>query len=83
MNYKPARQRGKLGLSKVFSELNTGDKVALVRDLSFKASFPKTWQGRTGKVTGKRGKAYIIEVYDGNKLKKITAKRINLKKLPN
>jgi len=83
MNYKPARQRGKLGLSKVFSELNLEDKVALVRDLSFKASFPKTWQGRTGKVTGKRGKAYIIEVYDGNKLKKITAKRINLKKLPN
>jgi len=83
MKYKPVRQKGKLGLSKVFSELNLGDKVALVRDLSFKASFPKAWQGRTGKVTGKRGKAYVIEVYDGNKLKKITAKRINLKKLPN
>ena len=80
---KPIRQRGKLGLSRVFSELNIGDKVALVRDLSFKASFPKTWQGRTGKVTEKKGRAYVIKVYDGNKLKTVTVKRINLKKLPN
>ena len=83
MKYKPVRQKGKLGLSRIFSELNIGDKVALVRDLSFKASFPKTWQGRTGVIVEKRGRAYVIEVYDGNKLKKITAKRINLKKLSN
>ena len=80
---KPIRQRGKLGLSRVFSELDIGDKVALVRDLSFKASFPKTWQGRTGQVTEKKGRAYVIKVSDGNKLKTVTVKRINLKKLPN
>jgi len=83
MKYKPIRQRGKLGLSRVFSELSIGDKVALVRDLSFKESFPKTWQGRTGKIVEKRGKAYVIEVYDGGKLKTVSVKRINLKKLPN
>ena len=70
-------------MSRLLSELNIGDKVALVRDLSFKASFPKTWQGRTGKVVEKRGRAYVVDVYDGNKLKKVTVKRINLKKLPN
>ena len=83
MNYKPARQRGKLGLSKVFSELSIGDKVALVRDLSFKESFPATWQGRTGKIVEKKGRAYVIKVYDGGKLKTVSVKRINLKKLSN
>lgn len=83
LKQKLIRQRGKIGLSRIFSELNEGDKVALVRDLSFKASFPERFQGKTGKIIGKRGDAYVVELYDGKKLKRIVSKKINLKKLQN
>jgi len=80
---KIVRERGKLSLSKLFSDLNVGDKVALVRDLAFKTSFPARMQGKTGIVTEKRGNGFVVDFYDGNKLKRITAKKINLKKLSN
>jgi len=83
LKQKSVRERGKLSLSKLFSELNEGDKVSLVRDLSFKPSFPLRFQGKTGKIVEKSGRSYVVELYDGNKLKKITATRINLKKLQN
>ncbi len=81
MKKKEIRKKGKIPLSTLFSELKIGDKVALVRDLSFSPSFPKSWQGKTGKVIKKQGKAYVIQLKEGNKLKKINVKRINLKKL--
>jgi len=83
LKQKLVRQRGKLSLSKLYSTLNIGDKVALVRDLSFKTSFPERMQGRTGIIVEKRGEGYVVDVKDGSKIKKITAKKINLKKLSN
>jgi len=83
LKQKLIRQRGKLSLSKLFSKLEVGDKVALVRDLSFKTSFPARMQGKTGIISEKRGEGYVVDVYDGGKLKRITAKKINLKKLSN
>ena len=83
LNRKTSREQGKLGLSKLYSDLNVGDKVALLRDLSFKTSFPKRMQGKTGIITEKRGDGYVVDVYDGGKLKSLTAKKINLTKLSN
>ena len=83
LKQKLVGQRGKLSLSKLFATLNVGDKVALVRDLSFKTSFPVRMQGRTGTIVEKRGEGYVVGFYDGNKIKKVTAKKINLKKLSN
>ena len=83
LKQKQVRQRGKLGLSKLYSNMNIGDKVALVRDLSFKTSFPERMHGRTGIIVEKRGEGFVVDVKDGTKIKKITAKKINLKKLSN
>jgi len=80
---KTVREKGKVGLSKLFANIQIGDTVALVRNLSFTSDFPKRFQGKTGKVSGKRGMSLIVEIYDGKRPKTLIVKRINLKKLSN
>ncbi len=78
---KRIRQKGKLGLSKVFSNISIGDKVALIRDLSFNASFPERFQGRTGTVIEKQGRSLVVLVKEGSMEKKFITQKIHLKKL--
>jgi len=81
VNKKPIRTRGKLQLSRYFQELNEGDFVAISREQSVPVNFEKRLQGITGVVEGKRGKAYIVKIKDGNKEKKILIEPIHLKKI--
>jgi large subunit ribosomal protein L21e len=81
VNKKPVRTRGKLQLSRYFQELNEGDFVAISREQSVPINFEKRFQGITGIVEGKRGKAYIVKIKDGNKEKKILIEPIHLKKI--
>ncbi len=73
--------KGKPGLSRYFKILNEGDRVSLVKEPSENASFLPRYQGRTGKIIGKRGKVYIVELKDQNKKKKFLIPSIHLKKL--
>jgi large subunit ribosomal protein L21e len=78
---KKIRTKGKLSLQRYFQELKEGERVSVVRELSIPASFPKRLQGRTGTISGKRGKAYIIEIKDQNKEKTFLIEPIHLKKI--
>ena len=80
---KIQRERGKLGLSKLFLDINPKDKVALVRNLSFTMDFPVRFQGKTGVVKEQRGDSFVVEFHDGKVPKSVVVKRINLKKLSN
>jgi len=80
---KNVRGRGKIGLSRLFVGVNVGDKVALVRNLSFTRDFPERFQGKTGTVIGERGSSRLVRIYDGKRQKTLIVKRINLKKLSN
>ncbi len=77
---KSVRERGKLRLSQYFQELKEGDRVAIVREHSIKTGVPRTMQGRTGIVEGKRGNSYIVNIKMG-KEKKFIVHPIHLKKL--
>jgi ribosomal protein L21E len=81
LSHKKIRQKGKLGLSKVFSEMAIGDKVALVNNLSFRRAFPERFHGRTGVIVGMQGRAVVVCIKDGGKVKKFMAQKIHLKKL--
>jgi len=81
VNKKHIRSRGKLQLSRYFQELDEGDFVAISREQSLPINFPKRFQGLTGIVEGKRGKAYIVKLKDGNKEKRILIEPIHLKKI--
>ena len=78
---KKIREKRRIRLSQYFQELKQGDRVALIRNLSFKASFPERMQGKTGTVVGKRGRAYIVRLLNGKIHKTLTIKPIHLKKL--
>ena len=79
---KRIRQKGKVSLSRYFQGFNSGDSVALVRELSVQSpGFPNRMQGRTGKVVSKRGDAYVVEIYDYNQMKTFIVKPVHLKKI--
>ena len=78
---KRIKEKGKIRLSDYFKELKEGDRVAVIRELSLKTSFPKRLQGRTGTIESKRGSAYIVKVKEYNKEKKFIIQPIHLKKL--
>ncbi|MEK6913685.1 MAG: 50S ribosomal protein L21e [Nanoarchaeota archaeon] len=78
---KPIRKRGKLQLSRYFQELKEGDFVAISREQTVASAFPKRLQGITGVVEGKRGRAYMIKIKDGNKEKRLLIEPIHLKKI--
>jgi large subunit ribosomal protein L21e len=81
VNKKSVRTRGKLSLSRKFQELKKGQSVALIFEKSKNTNIQKRMQGRTGKVVGKRGQNYMIEVKDREKLKRYIVDSIHLKKI--
>ena len=78
---KKIRAKGKLKLSRMFQQLKEGDRVAVVRELAEKASFPKVLQGRSGTIESKKGRAYIVKIRQGKGEKRFIIKPIHLKKL--
>jgi len=80
-NKKPVRTRGKIQLSRFFQKFKEGDFVAFSREKSIPVNFNKRLQGNTGIIEGKRGKAYMVKVMEGNKAKEILVEPIHLKKI--
>ena len=78
---KKVREKGKIKFSKYFQNLELGDKVGVVRDISLITGFPKRIQGNSGTVEGKRGKCYIIKIMDYNQEKRFIIHPVHLKKL--
>lgn len=60
---KRARERGKLGLSRLLAEYEVGEKVIINIDSGIHRGMPhKRFQGKVGMVVEKRGKAYILDI---------------------
>ena len=78
---KPEHLKGKISLSRYFQEISMGQHVAFVRDLSVPAQFPVRMQGRTGVISGRRGKVYSVRVNDKNQEKTFLVQPIHLKKI--
>ncbi|MCD6508844.1 MAG: 50S ribosomal protein L21e [Thermoprotei archaeon] len=67
---KHPRRRGMSGLSKILYEYSMGEYVHIKIDPTYIETAPHArYQGKTGVIVGKRGRAYIVEVYLGNKKK--------------
>lgn len=79
--HKTQRQRGKISFKRYFQEFKSGDFVAVAKELSEIFGYSHRIQGRTGKVLGKRGRAYYIEINELNKPKRYLIKPIHLKKI--
>ena len=78
---KRIREKGKIKLSEYFKEFKDGDRVTVKSELSVIPKFPKKLQGRSGKITGKRGSHYIIKLNDVNREKTYIIHPVHLRKL--
>ncbi|MCS7373805.1 MAG: 50S ribosomal protein L21e [archaeon GB-1867-097] len=67
---KKPRERGLYSLSRILYEYRKGEKVSIIIDPSVHKGMPhKRYHGKIGIILGRRGRAYIIETYLGEKKK--------------
>ncbi len=76
------RKNTRMTVNQFLKKFDTGDTVAIVIESASSKGQPfRRFQGKTGKVSGKRGMSYIVEFKDGNKLKTIITRPEHLKAL--
>ena len=78
---KSPRDRGLPPLSKSFADYKVGDKASVVIEPSVHGGQPHTrFQGETGTIAGKQGKAYVLKIKSGNKEKELIISPEHLKR---
>ncbi len=79
---KNPKERGKIKIKAYLQEFNPGDKVIVYPDSWYQRNIPnRRFFGRMGIVMSKRGRAYEIQVKDGNKTKYLQLYPWHLKKI--
>lgn len=67
-------------ITKFLQEFKIGQRVIIVLEPSSHKGMPfPRFKGSAGKIIEKRGKSYIVEIKDGNKLKNIISRPEHLK----
>jgi len=71
--YRPA-------ITKFLQEFKRDQKVVILQEPSSHKGMPHPrFKGKIGKIIDKKGKSYILEVIDGNKVKRIISRPEHLK----
>jgi large subunit ribosomal protein L21e len=69
---RKVRERGKTGLSKILREYVPGDRVVVKINPSIHKGMPhRRFHGKTGVIDERRGRAYVVNVSQGNAVKEI------------
>jgi large subunit ribosomal protein L21e len=64
------RQRGLSPITHSFRSFDVGDRVTIVIDSSFQKGWPHNrFHGMTGTVVGRRGRAFLVDVRFGGRIK--------------
>ena len=67
-------------ITKFLQQFKKNQQVVIVQEPSSQRGMPHPrFKGKTGKVLDKRGKSYIVEILDGNKVKKLICRPEHLK----
>ena len=78
---KSPRNRGLSPITYEFQDFEVGEKVNIVLDPSIHRGMPHPrFHGKTGTVVGNQGKAFVVEVRDGNKLKTVVSRPEHLRR---
>ena len=77
---KSPRERGVLRPSKIIQDFGEGDRVIIDLDSSIPKGQPHPrYQGASGTVVERRGRAYVLSVRDGGKTKSIISRPEHLR----
>ncbi|MFZ3148433.1 MAG: 50S ribosomal protein L21e [Methanothrix sp.] len=67
---RTVRARGKSSVVKAIQEFDTGAMVHVIIDPSIHKGMPHPrFHGKTGEVVGKRGRAFVLKITDGDATK--------------
>lgn len=66
-----AREKGKIRISRYLQKFKKGDIVAVDIDPKYQAIPHPRFNGKSGRVTGRQGRCYFVEIRDGDKKKNI------------
>lgn len=76
---KKVRERG-ISLRKFLQEFEVGQRVIIdIEPASQKGMPHPRYQGRSGVVVGRRGRAFLVQIRDGSKLKTLISRPEHLK----
>ncbi len=82
MMRKSPRDRGMSPITREFQDFAAGEKVNIVIDPGVHKGMPfSRFQGLTGTVAGRQGKAVVVDVKAGNKMKTVVARPEHLTKV--
>lgn len=74
------RKIGRVTVNTLMRKFDLGQRVVIDIESSSLSGMPfRRFQGLPGKVVGTRGRAYMVEIKDGGKVKKVIAKPEHLK----
>ena len=78
---KHPNQRGKYSLTKYFQVFKIGDKVQLLAEPAIhEGLYFRRFNARSGTISRKQGRCYVVEVKDGGKVKDVIVHPIHLKR---
>ncbi len=76
---KAARERGFLPVSRFMKKFELGDRVHIAVEPSAPKGMPHPrFHGRTGKIVGKMGRSYLVEITDGAARKLLISSPVHL-----
>lgn len=76
-----ARDRGKIKIRSYMKEFDMEERVSISINPTYQNIPHPKFQGRSGKISGKQGRAYYINIMDGGKEKKVLVNPEHLKAL--
>lgn len=65
------RDKGKIRIIRYMKEFKDNDRVSISIDPSYQSIPHPRFQGRGGRIVGKQGRAYYVQIRDGKKEKRI------------
>ena len=69
---KTVREKGLSTITRAIQQFTQGDLVNIDLDPGTQKGMPHhKFHGKTGKVVGQRGRAYLVDVRDGNSIKEV------------
>ncbi len=79
---KNVREKGKISITRYFTEYKVGDVVCLATEPAVhKSLYHGRFHGKTGVVSAKRGKCYEVRIVDINMPKTLVVHPVHMKRL--
>ena len=75
------KKERKLTVVDMVKTFNVNDKVVITIKPYFRGMPAPRYNGRVGKVVERQGSAYIVEIKDGNRMKRLVISPVHLKEV--